>query len=147
MERITEVNDKVNDMNQHLSADQLIDRMYGLDTPDHDCPQCAERLQQLLAMRASAAEAPVAPNDFLAAQRRNVYARMGEQPRARMKWLPALAAAACLITAGIFTLRPEAQVAKPEIDDAQLFTDVYSMEQSMEPIAAKPIHAIFEDQQ
>jgi hypothetical protein len=37
-----------------------------------------------------------------------------------------------------------AQAGKPEIDDAQLFSEVYSMEQSTEPIAAKPIHAIFE---
>ena len=68
---------------------------------------------------------------------------MGERPQARLKWVPAMAAAACLIAVGVFSYHP-AQAVKPEVMDAQLFADVYSMEQSMEPIAAQPIHALFE---
>jgi hypothetical protein len=85
--------------------------------------------------------------EFLAAQRRDIYARMGEKPQGRMKWVPALAAAAFLVAAGVFVHHPAEQVAKPEIVDAQLFADVYSMEQSMEPLAAKPIHALFDQDQ
>jgi hypothetical protein len=84
-------------------------------------------------------------HEFMAAQRRNIYARMGERPQARLKWLPAMAAAACLIAVGVFSYHP-AQAVKPEAVDAQLFADVYSMEQSMEPIAAQPIHALFEQE-
>jgi hypothetical protein len=36
-------------------------------------------------------------------------------------------------------------VAHSEVSDEQLFSDVYSMEQSDEPRAAVPMHALFED--
>jgi hypothetical protein len=32
-------------------------------------------------------------------------------------------------------------------EDAQLFADVYSMEQSLEPSVAAPIHTLFEENQ
>ena len=53
-----------------------------------------------------AAETVPVSCEFLAAQRRNIYARMGERPQARMKWVPALAAAACLLAAVGFVHRP-----------------------------------------
>lgn len=136
-------------LSDHLSNDELVNLVYGVATSAHldDCRECAERFEQLREKRALAAEAQPVSREFLAAQRRNIYARMGERPQARMKWVPALAAAACLIAVGVFSHHPT-QVAMPapaEIHvDAQLFSDVYSMEQSMEPIAAQPIHALFE---
>ena len=36
---------------------------------------------------------------------------------------------------------------KADTGDAQLFSEVYSMEQSTEPRGAAPIHALFEDNQ
>ena len=136
-------------MNNHLTTDELVDRLYGVGAGDHldHCKECSERLRELCERRAMAVEQVPASYDFLAAQRRNIYARMGEKPRARMKWVPALTAAVCLLAAGVFAHRPAVQVAKPEIVDPQLFADVYSMEQSMEPQAAKPIHALFEQDQ
>jgi hypothetical protein len=138
-------------MNKHLTTDELVDRLYGVGSPGivhnethlDDCRACAERFRELRERRALAVEPVPVSYEFLSAQRRNIYARMGESPQVRMKWVPALAAAVCLLAAGVFVNRP-AQVPKPEIDDAQLFSEVYSMEQSMEPLAAKPIHAIFE---
>jgi hypothetical protein len=133
-----------------------VDQLYGLVSGEYfsgghlnECAACSARLEELRERRAMAAESVPVAHDFLAAQRRNIYARMGEHPHPRMKWVPALAAA-CLVVAGVSTWRPSTQVAKPEIlteRDAQLFSDVYSMEQSMEPLAAKPIHAIFEQDQ
>jgi hypothetical protein len=140
-------------MNKHLTIDELIDRLYGVGAGDHvsrhlgECEECSERFMQLRERREMSAEGSPASYDFLSAQRRNIYARMGERPHAGLKWVPALAAAACLLAAGIFISHPEAQVAKPEVVDPQLFADVYSMEQSMEPLAAKPIHALFEQDQ
>ncbi|HVN22001.1 MAG TPA: hypothetical protein VMT15_06710 [Bryobacteraceae bacterium] len=136
----------MNEQDKHLTADEFIDRLYGLGSAEHlnGCAECTDRLQELLTLRAAATPLVDAPHDFLAAQRRNIYARMGERPQARWKWVPAMAAAICLIAAGVFSLRPQASVVKQEIDEAQLYSDVYSMEQSMEPIAAKPIAAIFE---
>jgi len=136
----------MNEQTKHLSADELIDALYGVGQRDHldACAECSGRLRQLLAMRAAAAK-PAAPSrEFLAAQRRNIYARMGEQPASKWGWAPALAAAAVVIAAGVFSLRPQAGVVHQEIDQAQLFSDVYSMQQSMEPIAAQPIDAIFD---
>jgi hypothetical protein len=145
---------KSHEMKKHLTIDELVDRLYGVGASDHldECKDCSERLRQLSEHRRIAAEPVPSSYEFLAAQRRNIYARMGEKPQARMHWLPALTAAACLLAAGVFVhlpvaQHPAAQVAKPEIVDPQLFADVYSMEQSMEPLAAKPIHALFDQDQ
>lgn len=140
-------------MKNHLTSDELIDRLYSVADGGHldGCAECRERLGELRERRAMAVEAAPESYEFLAAQRRNIYARMGERPQTRMKWVPALAAAACLVAVGVVAYHPAqmapqvvSQAGRPEIDDAQLFSEVYSMEQSTEPIAAKPIHAIFE---
>jgi hypothetical protein len=145
-------------MNKHLTTDELVDRLYGIGVGDHidDCQECSERLLDLRARKEMTAEPAEASYEFLAAQRRDIYARMGERPQARMKWVPALAAAAVLLAVGAIAHLPEGnqlgvnravQVAKPQSIDPQLFADVYSMEQSTEPIAAKPIHELFEQDQ
>ena len=133
-------------MKKHLTTDELVERLYGIGAHEHldNCEECSERFEQLRVRKEMTAESLPASHEFLAAQRRNIYARMGEKPQNRMKWVPALTAAACLLAVGMFAYRPVEQTPVPEIDDAKLFSDVYSMEQSMEPLAAKPIHAIFE---
>jgi hypothetical protein len=130
---------------KHLTNDELLNLVYGVGAEEHvdECRDCAERFEELRERRAMAAESLPVSHEFMAAQRRNIYARMGERPQPPLKWLPAMAAAACLIAVGVFSYHP-AQSVKPEVVDAQLFADVYSMEQSMEPIAAQPIHALFE---
>jgi hypothetical protein len=135
--------------NKHLTSDELVDSLYGVGASEHldDCKECSDHFREIQARREMAAEPLPASHDFLAAQRRNIYARMGEKPTARMKWVPALAAAACLLAVSVFVHHPAEQMAKPEVVDPQLFADVYSMEQSMEPLAAKPIHALFEQDQ
>jgi predicted anti-sigma-YlaC factor YlaD len=136
-------------MKKHLTTDELVDKLYGVGADGHlnECEECSERFGQLRERREMVTQPLEASYEFLAAQRRDIYARMGEKPQARMKWVPALAAAACLVAAGVFVHHPAAQVAKPEVVDPQLFADVYSMEQSMEPLAAKPIHALFDQDQ
>ena len=136
-------------MKKHLTTDELVDRLYGVGSGDHlhDCDECSEHFRQLRERREMAAEPLPPSSEFLAAQRRNIYARMGEKPQARMKWVPALAAAACLLAAVSFVHRPGTEAATQEIVDPQLFADVYSMEQSMEPLAAKPIDALFDQDQ
>ncbi len=141
-------------MKKHLTTDELVDALYGIGQTGvtghlKECGDCSARLERLLERKATVAEPVLASHDFLAAQRRNVYARMGERGGSRMKWAPAWAAAACCAVAlSVLAHHPQAQApapaAKPEQTDAQLFSDIYSMEQSMEPIAAKPIHAMFE---
>lgn len=137
-------------MNTHLHDDELIDRLYGLagqagseDAHLEQCGVCALRFREMRARRANLAAVPETSSEFLAAQRRKIYTRLGQPPATRMKWAPAIAAA-CLAAIGMFLYRPAA-TPHPEAADAQLFAEVYSMEQSTEPRAAAPIHALFED--
>lgn len=136
----------------HLSDDQLIDRLYGLSADDAHlahCGDCSRRWSELRARRARLAEPEEVSSAFLAAERRKIYARLGERPGASPKWVPwapAALAAACLLLIGVFVYRP-APSHHNDVADAQLFADVYAMEQSTEPRAAAPINALFEDNQ
>jgi hypothetical protein len=149
----------------HLTNDELLDRIYGLGENSiphlRDCKECSGRFQALERRRAeaslltagSAGTNAAASNEFLAAQRRAIYARLGEAPAARLHWAPAALAVAFLLVMGVFLARPHAgnRVMRPaapalavDLSEDQLFSDLYSMEQSVEPRAAAPIHALFE---
>lgn len=141
-------------MNRHLSEDQFVDQLYGVPTDPHaslhveNCSACALHLNRLRERRSELAAAPPVSHDFLAGQRRKIYARLGEPAPSRMKWAPAALAAACLLIAGMFVYHPAAAPPmRTDVADAQLFSDVYSMEQSTEPMAAAPIHELFVDNQ
>jgi hypothetical protein len=112
-------------MKKHLTTDELVDKLYGVGADGHlnECEECSERFGQLRERREMVTQPLEASYEFLAAQRRDIYARMGEKPQARMKWVPALAAAAFLVAAGVFVHHPAAQVAKPEVVDPQLLAD------------------------
>ena len=151
---------------EHLSEDVLIDALYGLagagadiDARVRACPVCASRWNALQEQRAVIA-APIEPaTDFLAAQRRNVYRRI-EQPspwQHASRWAaPAMAAAAaCVLAIGLLVRAPfsprerpaitEVPTATPAaISDTDLYSDVYSMEQSFEPSTASSIGVLFE---
>ncbi len=152
-------------MNRHLTDDQLIDRLYGVGDSAHQCDHCDGRLRALQEKRAEVASPAPVSGDFLAAQRRAVYSRLGEQPKSRLHWVPATAAALFLVAAGVVVsqtgyhvapvsgpsgVMPHAvsrsdAAAKSQDADAQLFSDVYAMEQSAEPRAGAPIHALIEE--
>jgi len=106
-------------MKKHLTTDELVDRLYGVGAGDplschlNDCDECSERFGQLRERKETAVEAVPASYEFLAGQRRDIYARMGERPRARMQWVPAMAAALCLLAAGAFLLLLKFRLAKP----------------------------------
>ena len=96
-------------------------------------------------------------SEFLAAQRRQIYQRLSPSPsqamaprsRMRLFWAPALATA-CVLALGVFVYHPRPETkpaATAEISDAQLFTEVFSMEQSLESSATAPVRALFEEQQ
>lgn len=154
-------------MNGHLSTDELVDRLYGLE--DHgvgeqdahleSCRDCQARWEEMRVIRAVVSTPKHVSSDFLAAQRRKIYARLGEAPRTRMAWAPALVAAGLLVIGGVAVYRPlsapapgavkfaiydSPRAAQPDAADAQLFSEVYSMEQSVEPSVAAPIHTLFE---
>jgi hypothetical protein len=94
----------------------------------------------------------------LAVQRQQILARVNQPllPGPLVwRWAPPAAAAASLLAAVLFLSRPTSPVTPPPAAtatavvnpeaDAQLFTDVYSMEQDVEPRAAAPIRGLFQE--
>ncbi len=139
---------------EHLSEDALLDAVYGIagnEAEAHlrECADCAQRLHEWQEKRAATAASIEISGEFLAAQRRKIYERIEQPSRKHWLWAPGLAAA-CALAVGIFVYHPAPQqqpVNKPaEISDAQLFGDIYSMEQVVEPAAAAPARALFEEQ-
>jgi len=146
-------------MKQHFSNDELLDRMYGLGESGvphlAECEECSSRLQALERRRVEVVAANDAPvsNEFLLSQRRAIYARLDQAPSTPARWAPAALAVAFLLVMSVFLARPHlayrpvhspAPAPLVELSDEQLFSDLYSMEQSVEPRAAAPIHALFE---
>jgi hypothetical protein len=145
----------------HLSDDELIALLYGLgDAEGHlaHCPECGERwnaMHRALGM-ARAESAPILEIDGrrLAAQRQQILERL-ENPSSGLRastWIPAATAAALLAVAMFLQqhtqVAPAVPAAKMTVNtetDAELFTDVYSMEQDVEPRAAAPIRALFQE--
>jgi hypothetical protein len=143
----------------HLNDQELLDRLYGLADPgEHlsSCSDCSTRWEEMRARKAQLSAAPEVSADFLAAQRRAIYARLGERPRSNYRWVSAVAAAG-LIVGVFFVNRPVAPLpdtktqihsaAPSDAGDAQLFAEVYSMRDSTESRAAAPIRALFEERE
>lgn len=147
----------------HFSDDQLLDRVYGLGESNiphlQECNDCSGRLQAFERKRTETVAAASehsnaeASNEFLMAQRRAIYARLDRAPATRAHWAPAAVAVVFLLVMGLFLVHPHATYApvlppdpapNVELKNEQLFSDLYSMEQSVEPRAAAPIHALFE---
>ena len=142
---------------EHLSEDALLDAVYGIAGNSAEahlrrCADCAQRLHEWHEKRAAAVESVEGieiSGEFLAAQRRKIYERIEQPSRKHWLWAPGLAAA-CALAIGVFVYHPAAKEQPQrhaEISDAQLFGEVYSMEQSLEPAAAAPARALFEEQQ
>ncbi len=78
----------------------------------------------------------------------NIYRRLGRKPgAAATRFLPALAAAV-LILIGIVVVEHRPQMAAPSpapVSDAQLFSDIYALEQTSEPHFARPIRELFQE--
>lgn len=139
---------------EHLSEDALLDAVYGIagneaETHLRGCADCAQRLNEWQEKRAATAASVEIPGEFLAAQRRKIYERIERPSRKRWLWAPGLAAA-CALAVGMFVYHPAPQQQpvnkRAEISDAQLFGDIYSMEHIVEPAAAAPARALFEEQ-
>ncbi len=137
------------------------------------CAECGERWNEIQrALGRTRAESARELDERMTAsmllrQRRQILERL-DRPSSgsyARRWAPAAAAAAVLLLAiGLFLTRPSSfsqsslnqssleqssvpAAAAPALNsetDMELFTDVYSMEQDVEPKAAAPIHALFQ---
>jgi hypothetical protein len=88
---------------------------------------------------------PEVSHEFLAAQRRNIYRRIGEPRRnaAAMRWALTVAMLLLMVAGGLTFERWHK--AAPAISDEQLFSDLANMEQRSEPKAIQPMHGLFEE--
>lgn len=140
---------------EHFSDDQLIDRLYGIgggpDSHLQSCAECLERWEAIQQRRAEVvARISVSPA-LLGEQRSRVLARLeSSHGRPLLLWAPALAAA-LLIAAGLIWYHPAEPVSpepKPvavEAADPAYYDDAY-FAQPVEPRAASPLRALFEEE-
>ena len=139
---------------EHLSEDALLNAVYGIagsvaEKHLRECADCAQRLEEWHEKRAAGLESREISDEFLAEQRKKIYARIERPARKYWLWAPGIAAA-CALAIGVFVYHPAPKQPpdrRAEISDAQLFREVYSMEQSLEPAAVAPARALFEEQE
>ena len=137
---------------RHWGDDELIERLYGLGPADghlEECGLCASRWRDLLASREQVLQPAPVSEELLVHQRDAVQQACGRPVRSYW-WLPyayASATAAVLLLA-VLLYRP-APVPEPArvSSDTELLADVYSVLMRSEPLAAEPIHALFEVEQ
>ena len=144
-------------MSPHWNDDELIGLLYGLGNTAHHvagCAECQDRLKVMGKARAAAVDAPHISGRMLAVQRQQILERL-EKPASvsrAWRWAPVATAASLLAAGLVFHQRPSVPQQAPPAPvtvnaeaDAELFTDVYSMEQDVEPRAAAPIRALFQE--
>ena len=133
---------------KHWTDSDFENWLYGLKEPDghtSECEECRTEMTRLTAVRQRVVAPVEVSSDFLAAQRRNIYRRLGAPMRnwAPVRW--ALSAAMLLVVMFSLSvpLRKQQTAAAPS--DEQLFKDLASIEQTAEPRAIQPIHKLFEE--
>lgn len=87
---------------------------------------------------------PEVSQDFLAAQRRSIYRRIGEPHRHAVTLRWALSVAMLVLLVASFAVERVRRPA-PAISDEQLFSDLANMEQRTEPKAIQPMHGLFQE--
>jgi hypothetical protein len=139
--------------NQHWSKDEFLAALYGagpLDNHPDTCAECGRRWDQLLKRREVLRRVrPEVSQDFLAAQRRSILARLEPSSRVlRIRLAPLLAAALLLcVILTVIRKAPGPEMAPDIVMDNQIFEEVYSLASSSEPQAVQPLRSLFEESQ
>ena len=136
---------------RHWTLDELISRLYDAGVGDEahlaSCPSCHAQWDSITARRLTVAAPPPIAEERLTAQRRAVWARIEGAGALtfRVRAASALALAATAVIALLLSM-PGPQSSR-EIADAQFFSEVQSMVETVEPGAVTPIHGLFEEVQ
>jgi hypothetical protein len=138
---------------EHWSDEQLIAHLYGVGPEDGHlsrCADCCSRLETLEARGAEVLERAQTNDvaaDFLAAQRRSIYARLSErQGWLRVgRWAPVMATVALAAGAFMILEQPRAHVNPDQISDAELVRQASQMAETSMPNAVAPIEALFSE--
>ena len=146
---------------KHWTEDEFLHWLYGGSDPSaapngaehlNECEECRNRAEQMAATRRQSATAPVVSWDFLAAQRRNIYRRLGVESGSlggrsiARRLAVAMASLVCIVALSLTMLHPWS--GKTDLytsSDEKLFSDLASIEQSSEPRAIRPIHNLFQE--
>ena len=90
---------------------------------------------------------PEVSQDFLAAQRRSILARLEPRPSVfRIKLAPLLAATLLLcVILTVIRKTPDPEMVPDIVMDSQIFEEVYSLASSSEPQAVQPLRSLFEE--
>lgn len=134
----------------HWSGQDSIDHLYGIgpDAAHLDvCGECRAHVEALEAARKESARAPEVSSEFLAAQRRSIYRKLGREPRPRLRFAPTFAVALLVMVALLVGRNPWRDAPPPltSASDSQLFSEIYAVEQSSEPQAVQTVQALFEE--
>jgi hypothetical protein len=137
---------------KHWSEEELVARLYGVGPEDGHldvCDSCARRWEAVRC-RYENLRRPAGfevSEEFLAAQRRAIHARLREKrhrfPRVLVPVLVTLLLAAIVV---VHRPAPESPPPVEKISDAQLFDDVFRMVSDPAPSAVGPIRSLFEEQ-
>jgi hypothetical protein len=142
----------------HWTDEQLIEHLYGIGPNNghlDGCGECRSRLSAMQAARraveGNSSAAEQVPFDLLAAQRRNIYARIDRLPRWELglrvrRWVAA-GAMIVLLSGGalMYERAQEQQASHNKITDAQLAQQVSQIATDSEPGATAPLQQLFDE--
>jgi hypothetical protein len=137
---------------KHYSDDELVARLFGLGTADahlDSCEFCSQRWSQFSQRhQLRHGEETEVPSELLAAQRRAIYARLGQTARKlKPSWLPLPAAALLLVLVAFIAFRPGAR--KPTADvisEDEALQEVFTVASRIDPASLTPVQSLFEVQ-
>lgn len=136
---------------KHWTEDDFLSWRYAGD-PDaghlDECAECRARAEQMVETHRRAIAAPDLSWEFLAAQRRGIYRRLGlaNEPAASTRWAVAVVSLVCILALSVALMRPWTGNSPLYTSaDEKLFSDLASIEQSNEPRAIRPIHNLFKE--
>jgi len=127
----------------------MIARLYGTgpdDTHLATCVSCTRRWESMHSRYKSLRPAvPEVPDEYFAAQKRAIRARLGEKrhPYSRLL-IPVVATLLLVATVILYRPTPAHQPSTNKISDSQLFEDVFSRVESPVPESVGPIRSLFE---
>lgn len=137
-------------MDRHCSDERLLAWLYGVERDDphrSECGKCRDRGENLRRRRAlMLAVEPAVSEEFLAAQRRAIHARIDQErahpsPAVLMPWV----VAALVLLLALGWLRTETRSPTgAEISEVKAFEDAFAMVASSYPEAVEPLKSLFE---
>ncbi len=139
-------------MTIHLTDQQLVDRLYGIEGAGlaghlEACPECQARWNRVIQRREVAASVEPVAAEFFQQQRREIQDRIAKPSSVFEMWVPATIA--LVLGLGLVMTRPGPKPVNlaPEetaaVVEANWFEDTYSAGRQLEPSATSPIRRLF----